>query len=165
MHVRFVVYNNTYVSWFHSQGRGYGLATPFAWLSRAVLLAILAQLVWYVFVESCLGRGCWVHVLKRVARFWPHVLRWAVHMVRCFYFCVWYVWFAKLCQRWTTRLIRCINTQICSLRCTYASLFSDFLLSLHVWLPAILLLSFSTASHLPPCLNTLTYIIPHTHPN
>jgi hypothetical protein len=32
-------------SWFHSQGRGYGLAAPSARLSRVALLALLADLV------------------------------------------------------------------------------------------------------------------------
>jgi hypothetical protein len=31
-------------------------------LLRATLLALLADLVWYVFVGICLGRGCWVGV-------------------------------------------------------------------------------------------------------
>jgi hypothetical protein len=49
-----------HVSWFHSQR--YGLAAPSAGLSRATLLALLADLVWYVFVGFRLGRGCWVGV-------------------------------------------------------------------------------------------------------
>jgi len=43
--------------------RGYGLAAPSStsfW--RATLLALLADLVWYVLVWFCLGRGCWVGV-------------------------------------------------------------------------------------------------------
>jgi len=43
--------------------KGYGLPAPFgAWLSRATLLALLADLDWYVFVGFRLGRGCWVGV-------------------------------------------------------------------------------------------------------
>jgi hypothetical protein len=40
--------------------RWYGLAAPSARLSRATLLALLADLVWYVYVGFRLGRGCWV---------------------------------------------------------------------------------------------------------
>jgi len=40
--------------------RGYGLAAPFARLSQATLLALFADLVQYVFVGVCLGRGYWV---------------------------------------------------------------------------------------------------------
>jgi len=43
--------------------RGYGLAAPSARLPRAILLALLAVLVWYVFVGFCLGRNCWVGVI------------------------------------------------------------------------------------------------------
>jgi hypothetical protein len=43
--------------------RGYGLAAPSARLPQATLLALLAVLVWYVFVGFCLGRGCWVGVI------------------------------------------------------------------------------------------------------
>ena len=43
--------------------RGYGLAAPSARLPRAALLALLADLVYYVFVGFLLGRGiCWVGV-------------------------------------------------------------------------------------------------------
>jgi len=43
--------------------RGYGLAAPSARLSQATLLALLADLVWNVFVGFRLGRGCWVGVM------------------------------------------------------------------------------------------------------
>ena len=42
--------------------RGHGLSEPSARLSRATLLALLADLVWYEFVGFCLGLGCWVGV-------------------------------------------------------------------------------------------------------
>ena len=42
--------------------RGYGLAAPSARLSRATLLALLADQIWYVFVGFRLGRDCWVRV-------------------------------------------------------------------------------------------------------
>ena len=45
--------------------KGYGLAAPSSKLSRATLLALLADallanLIWSVFVGFHLGRGCWV---------------------------------------------------------------------------------------------------------
>ena len=40
--------------------RGYELAAPSTRLSQATLLALLADLVWNVFVGFCLGRGFWV---------------------------------------------------------------------------------------------------------
>ena len=42
--------------------RGYGLAGPSTRLSRSALLALLANLVCYVFVGFLLRRGCWVRV-------------------------------------------------------------------------------------------------------
>jgi len=42
--------------------RGYGLEAPSARLSQAAFLALLADLVWYVFVGFLLGCGCWVGV-------------------------------------------------------------------------------------------------------
>ena len=43
--------------------RGCGLAGPSTRLPRAALLALLADLVYYVFVGFLLGRGiCWVGV-------------------------------------------------------------------------------------------------------
>jgi hypothetical protein len=42
--------------------RGCGLAGPSTRLSRAALLALLANLVCYVFVGFLLRRGCWVRV-------------------------------------------------------------------------------------------------------
>jgi hypothetical protein len=53
------------VSWFHSQGVW---AAPYTRLLWVALLASLADLVWYVFVGFCLGRGCWVVLnTKRLA--------------------------------------------------------------------------------------------------
>ena len=42
--------------------RRYALAAPSTRLVWVALLAFLADLVWYVYVEFCLGRGCWVGV-------------------------------------------------------------------------------------------------------
>ena len=48
------------LAWFNSQG--IWIAAPSAKLSRATLLALLTDLVCYVFVGLRLGCGCWVGV-------------------------------------------------------------------------------------------------------
>ena len=43
--------------------KGYVLAAPSAWLLQKTFLALLADLVWYMFVGFLLGCGCWVRVI------------------------------------------------------------------------------------------------------